>query len=675
MNRLADETSPYLLQHKDNPVDWRPWGPEALETARQKQKPILLSVGYAACHWCHVMAHESFENPDIAAVMNRLFVNIKVDREERPDIDAIYMNALHALGEQGGWPLTMFLTPDGEPFWGGTYFPPEPRYGRPGFPQVLEEIARLYTQEPEKIHANRSALKQHLSRRDPTAGDPPLDLGLKVADQLLTVMDMAKGGLKGAPKFPQTGLLDVLWRAHIATGTKEHRAAVTTALTHMCEGGIYDHLGGGFARYSVDADWLVPHFEKMLYDNALLIDRLTEAWTETRDPLYATRVGETIDWIAREMTTSEGAFAASLDADSEGEEGRFYVWTADEIDAELTINGPWFREQYDVRQEGNWEGKSILNRLHRVARPPSPEDEQKLAPLRARLLEVRDRRVRPGLDDKVLLDWNGLAIAAIAYAALVFNRPDWLAMSQRAYRFVTESMIREGRTFHAYRAGRLQHRAMADGLANMIAASLALFEATTDWAYVDQAQRFVTELDAHYWDPDQGGYFYTADDAEALIVRRRTAGDDATPAANGTLPGLMVKLYALTGDDHYRARADALINAFAGAVIQNAFPHGAWLASFDTAVNLTQIVLIGEPGDPARAALKETALGLSLPTRLFLDLDAGADLPDGHPARGKTMVEGKATAYICTGPVCSPPVTDARDLRAALEAARRAPAD
>lgn len=673
MNQLSAETSPYLLQHKDNPVHWLPWGPDALSRAKAENKPILLSVGYAACHWCHVMAHESFENQATADIMNRLYINIKVDREERPDIDTIYMSALHALGEQGGWPLTMFLTPDGEPFWGGTYFPPEPKFGRPGFPQVLEEIARLYTQEPEKIHGNRDALKNALSQVEDTSGQPPLDMVLGVANQLLGVMDMEKGGLKGAPKFPQTALLDVLWRAHIATDNQDLGNAVTTALTNMCEGGIYDHLGGGFARYSVDADWLVPHFEKMLYDNALLIGRLTEVWQETKNPLYAARIEETVGWISREMTTDEGAFAASIDADSEGVEGKFYVWTASEIDAELGSDAPWFKEQYDVRPDGNWEGNTILNRLSLVGQVLSDEEDIKLRNLRQKLFTKRTSRVAPSLDDKVLLDWNGLAIAAIANASLVFKRDDWCALSQTAYRFVTESMKRDGRMHHAYRAGRLQHRAMSDGLANMAAAALALFEATMDWTYVDDAQGFIAELDAHYWDDENGGYFYAADDAEALLVRTRTAADDATPAANGTLPGLLVRLYALTGDEHYRDRADQLILAFGGAVTKNAFPHGSWLASLDTAVNLTQIVIIGEKADAARDALKETVLDLSLPTGLLLVLEPGANLPDGHPATGKTMIDGKATAYVCTGPVCSAPVTDAGDLRAALEASRLAP--
>ena len=673
MNALSQETSPYLLQHKDNPVDWHPWGQQALDLAKKQNKPILLSVGYAACHWCHVMAHESFEDPKIAGVMNNHFVNIKVDREERPDIDTIYMSALHALGEQGGWPLTMFLTPDGDPFWGGTYFPPEPKYGRPGFVQILEEIARLYTQEPEKIHGNKEALKKALATSTETKGQPPLNLPAKIAEQLLPMMDMEKGGLKGAPKFPQTALLDVLWRNHISTNKISFSSAVTTALTHMCEGGIYDHLAGGISRYSVDADWLAPHFEKMLYDNALLISLLTEVWSENKKDLYAARIAETIEWLTSEMLTPEGAFAASLDADSEGEEGKFYVWTAAEIDDVLGEHGPWFRDQYDAQPVGNWEGKSILNRLQKIGTTIIPSEKKKLFALKATLLRHRETRVRPALDDKVLLDWNGLAIDALAKAAMILSRPGWLTLSQNAYRFVSESMKKDSRTFHSFRAGRLQHRAMSDGLANITAAALSLFEATQDWRYVDDAQSFAAELDAHYWDEEFGGYFFTADDAEALITRTRTASDDATPAANGTLPALFVKLYALTGDEHYRTRADQLIEAFAGAVMKNGFPHGAWLASFDTAVNLTQIVIIGDPADAARETLKHTALSLSLPTRLLIVLDQDTVLPDGHPAKDKTMINGRPTAYVCTGPVCSVPVTSPDDLIIALRASRLAP--
>jgi len=676
MNSLADETSPYLLQHKDNPVDWYPWGPDALARASAENKPILLSVGYAACHWCHVMAHESFENPDIAALMNRLFINIKVDREERPDIDTIYMSALHALGQQGGWPLTMFLTPQGEPFWGGTYFPSTPKFGQPAFPDILQEISRLYTQEPEKIHANRTALTAHLQKPVNAAGSPPHDLTCQVASRLETIMDKERGGVRGAPKFPQTGILETLWHGAIATDAEALLETVTTTLTQMSEGGIYDHLGGGYARYAVDADWLVPHFEKMLYDNALLLDRLREAWVETRTPLFKIRIEETINWIAREMRTTEGAFAASLDADSEGVEGKFYIWSKAETDTLLGADADWFCHHYDITPQGNFEGHNILNRTALIGHTLTDETEDRLQTCRAKLLAARAHRIRPGWDDKALLDWNGLTIAALARSALTFARPDWLDLATTAYRFILQSMRANGRTYHTYRAGKRQHRAMSDGLANMIDASLALFEITQNWAYVDDAQAFATELDAHYWDDQSGGYYFTADDAEALITRTRTANDDATPAANGTLPALLVKLYALTGDPHYRDRADALIKSFAGAVMENPFPHGRWLASFDTAQNLTQIVLVGDPASADLQRLREIVLSLSLPTRLIIihDPKEPGSLPDNHPAFGKTMIDGAATAYICTGPVCSAPVTDPELLLAGLKAARRAPA-
>ena len=429
-NRLARETSPYLLQHKDNPVHWRAWGPEALAEAKQTGKPILLSVGYAACHWCHVMAHESFEDAAIAGVMNELFVNIKVDREERPDIDAIYMRALHALGEQGGWPLTMFLDSDARPFWGGTYFPPTPRYGRPGFSQVLREVARVYREEAEKVAHNTGLLVDTLKERaaashtgTPEIGDPLL---ADLTRRMVSAVDPRYGGLSGAPKFPQWNFFWLLWRGAIRYGHEAARHAVDNTLTHICQGGIYDHLGGGFARYSVDDRWLVPHFEKMLYDNALLVDLMCEAYRETGKELYARRIDETIGWLLREMVAEGGGFAASLDADSEGEEGKFYVWTLREIEEVLgEADARVFAEAYDVSEAGNWEGHTILNRLKNpVLRAPT--DEKALAHMRLKLLAHRAKRIRPGWDDKVLADWNGLMIAALAHAARLFDRPEWL---------------------------------------------------------------------------------------------------------------------------------------------------------------------------------------------------------------------------------------------------------
>src|SRR5437763_1960419 len=445
-NRLGEETSPYLLQHKDNPVQWQAWGPDALAAAKAEDKPILLSIGYAACHWCHVMAHESFEKPAIAAQMNERFINVKVDREERPDLDAIYQNALALMGEQGGWPLTMFLTPEGEPFWGGTY----------------------------------------------------------------------------------------------------------------------DHLGGGFARYSTDARWLAPHFEKMLYDNAELTSLLTLVWQETRDPLYAQRVAETIGWLEREMTHPEGGFYSSLDADSEGEEGKFYVWSEAEIDAVLGERAPLFKCLYDVTAEGNWEGHNILNRLNQ----PELADENteaELAQCRALLLQARAPRIRPGLDDKILADWNGLMIAALVEAGLAFDHAGWIALATRAFAFIRGKMTGEdGRLRHSWREGRARHPASVDDYANLSRAALAVHEATSDPVYLDQAKAWVAVLDRHYWDNAGGGYFFAADDTTDLIARAKTASDAAVPAGNGTMAGVLARLALLTGDDAYRRRAAAILGAFSG---------------------------------------------------------------------------------------------------------------
>jgi hypothetical protein len=669
-NFLDQETSPYLLQHKDNPVHWRPWGETALAEARASNKPILLSVGYAACHWCHVMAHESFEDEAVAEVMNRLFVPIKVDREERPDIDTIYMNALHMLGEQGGWPLTMFLTPNGEPFWGGTYFPKEAKYGRPGFIPLMEEVSRLFHDEPDKIEQNRAALIKGLAAQAAHAhpGDPVPEMLDSVADKLLTLMDPVHGGIKGAPKFPQTPLLTFLWRAHLRTGRDDLRVAATKALDHICEGGIYDHLGGGFARYAVDERWLAPHFEKMLYDNAQLLRLLASAWAETQKPLYARRARETVAWLFREMTVEGGGFAASLDADSEGEEGRFYVWSEAEIDTVLGPDALLFKSVYDVSANGNWEHTNILNRLSRADEPFTETEEKSFEALRHKLFSAREPRIRPGFDDKVLSDWNGLMIASLAEAGATFDEPSWIEAAARAYAFVRENMIVDGRLHHAWRENKLQHRAMSDDLANMLDAALALAEAMDDKSYIADAESYAAELDAHYWDADLGGYFFTADDAAALIVRTRSVADNATPAANGTMPGLLTKLALLTGEHKYLARADEVIRAFAGELTHNIFPLGSYLASFETRLWPIQIVLIGN-ADETRE-LRRVALGMALPARALTRIEDGATLPENHPARGKRKQSNKPTAYVCVGEVCSLPITSPLDLASALSRAR-----
>src|SRR5262245_20895014 len=467
-NRLARETSPYLLQHKHNPVDWWPWGTEALAEAKRANKPILLSVGYAACHWCHVMAHESFEDAGTAQVMNDLFVNIKVDREERPDVDQIYMAALHHLGEHGGWPLTMFLTPDGEPFWGGTYFPKTSRYGKPAFVDLLREVERVFREDPKSVEQNRSALMARLAERARPAGRTvigPAELD-RAASQIAGMIDPVHGGMRGAPKFPQPAMLELLWRAGQRAQDRRYFGAVELSLARMCEGGIYDHLGGGFSRYSVDDRWLTPHFEKMLYDNAQLLELLALAWQRSGNELFRTRARETVAWLAREMTTHEGAFCASLDADSEGEEGKFYVWALAEIEEVLgKDDAGFFASHYDVTSQGNFEGHNILNRLKHVAR--SAEDEERLAALRAKLLSRRERRVRPGLDDKVLADWNGLMIAALVHAGLLLEEPSWREMAARAFLCVDGKMAHGDRLGHSWRDGKLIFPGLASDHAAM----------------------------------------------------------------------------------------------------------------------------------------------------------------------------------------------------------------
>ena len=660
-NLLRYETSPYLLQHADNPVHWRPWGKDALAEAAAADKPILLSIGYAACHWCHVMAHESFEDPDTAALMNALFVNIKVDREERPDIDQLYMSALHGLGEQGGWPLTMFLAPDGAPFWGGTYFPPTPRWGRPSFRQVLQGVAAAWRARDAMVTQNTGALRRMLERQSAIeAGELPTPAHLDaVAAALLRITDPEQGGIGGAPKFPNPPIFRFLWQNAFRTGRTAGQEALHLLLARMSQGGIYDHLGGGYARYATDAIWLVPHFEKMLYDNAQILELLALAQAQRPDPLYAARAAETVGWMIRDMTATEvdgrAAFAASEDADSEGEEGRFYVWTEAEIDALLGADAPSFKRAYDVTAEGNWEGHTILRR---VAPPGSAAEEACLARCRDTLFAARARRVRPGRDDKVLADWNGLAIAALVRAAVVFDRPDWLARAERAQDFILANMTApDGRARHAWRLGRIAASGLLDDQAAMARASLALHEATGAARHLEQAIRFAEA--ARAWFADGHGGFYTsaADAADVPLARPRGAQDNVTPAGNGLLAEVFARLFHLTGETVWRERAEALLRAFMGNPDQLA-QMPTLLAAADLLEEGTTVVVAGEAESLLRAALRAPD-----PATVVLRVPATATLPATHPAYGKG---GGAAAYVCRGGVCSLPVADAAALAGML---------
>ncbi len=665
-NRLAGETSPYLLQHQHNPVAWWPWGPEALAEAQRSNRPILLSVGYAACHWCHVMAHESFEDDATAAVMNELFVSIKVDREERPDIDQIYMNALHHLGEQGGWPLTMFLAPDGSPFWGGTYFPKTSQYGRPAFTDVLREVARIFHDEPAKIAQNRDALVAQLARRAHAAN--PANLGVSELDEaaasIARATDPVNGGLRGAPKFPQCSMLEFLWRAGARTNDPRFFATTALALTRMSQGGIYDHLGGGYARYSVDERWLVPHFEKMLYDNAQILDLLALDFARSGNPLYLQRAIETIGWLNREMVTAEGGFASSLDADSEGEEGKYYVWSLDEVQRVLGAadaapyaaadSAAFFAAQYDISAAGNFEGHNILNRLNGL--PDIPPESERLAMLRSMLHQARSRRVRPGLDDKVLADWNGLMIAALAHGAMAFGIPGWLGTARTAFDFVATSMSRGDRLGHSWRAGKLLLPGLASDYAAMGRAALALYEATGEPRFLDHALRWQHSLDTHYADDAHGGYYLTADDAEGLIIRPHSSIDDAIPNHTGLIAQNLVRLTVLTGDAHWRSQTDALFAALLPRAAENVFGHLSLLNALDLHLTGHEIVVVGE-GAPADALLA-TARQLPHATCIVLHAPRAEALASTHPARAKLAAMKGAAAFVCRGQSCSLPVTE-----------------
>ena len=682
-NRLANATSPYLLQHATNPVDWRQWGPDALGEAKAAGKPILLSVGYAACHWCHVMAHESFEDDATAAVMNELFVNIKVDREERPDIDHIYMSALHALGQQGGWPLTMFLTPDAEPFWGGTYFPKTARYGHPAFGDVLRSVARVFHSEPDKVRQNANALRQALTSQGTPASAQNYSRAFldDFAGRAAGIIDQTHGGIRGAPKFPNPSILELLWRASLRTGNTQIGALVMLTIDRMSGGGIYDHLGGGYSRYSTDERWLVPHFEKMLYDNAQILDLLTAAYAETGRQLFCQRACESVAWLEHEMTTQDGAFCASLDADSEGIEGKFYVWHADEIARLLgDANAEFFARFYDVTPAGNWHHEqtgdhvTILNRLN--APEASEEDEQRLTALRAMLFAAREKRPRPGLDDKVLADWNGLMIAALARAALILDRPEWLNRAARAYAFIRGTMRDPSgatgeKLAHSWRNGAMIVPGFALDHAAMARAALALHEVRSQLAAEHQAIDFLGDaikwtetIEGDYRDAESGLISINSRAAKDVLTRLAPTADDAIPNAHSVHLDNLVRLASHTGNGGWLNRADGLFEALRGAVFKNPLAHCGVLNAFDLRENGVEIVVAG----PNSAPLLEAALMTSHLNRTVFDARQ-ATLPDTHVAAVQSAAANRAMALICTRTHCLPPVFTPDEIRARMKEA------
>jgi uncharacterized protein len=664
-NNLANESSPYLRQHKDNPVHWQAWGDEAFALAKKTGKPIILSIGYAACHWCHVMAHESFEDAETAEIMNDLYVNIKVDREERPDVDSIYMTSLAMMGQQGGWPLTMFLTPDGKPYWGGTYFPPTSRYGHPGFSDVLRAVSSLYHDQRDKVDSNIEAVLDGLANQAnlTDVSGPSIQSIQEInaaAEQSLSMVDFQNGGMTGAPKFPQPSFQEMLWRAYLRTDNENFLNAVTTSLTHMCQGGIYDHLGGGFARYSTDALWLAPHFEKMLYDNAQLIHLMTLVWQKTQSPLLEQRIRESIDWSLRELKMPEGGFAGTLDADSpdadgHSKEGAFYVWSEAEIDEALGDDSALFKEYYDVSDHGNWEQTNILNRL-RTLDLVDRETEKKLKASRETLLQARAKKVRPGLDDKILADWNGLMIAALSLAGSVFNKASWITAAKDAFACVLKNMTTGPRLKHSYCTGEAKAADMLDDYAGMIKGALFLFDATGNQKYLYQAIQWAETVETNFWDTEGAGYFLAPHDASDLIARTRTAFDNATPSGNGVMAENLARLFYLTGDSNYRDKAEQLIAAFTAKTPDQGANMPSLLGGFEILATGLQVIVIAE-GSGGEDLVK-TARALGDPNLVLTQLSPHTDLAANHPAAGKTQIESKPTAYVCRGQTCGLPQTD-----------------
>ncbi|WP_447973340.1 thioredoxin domain-containing protein [Nitrospira sp. Kam-Ns4a] len=669
-NRLVQEASPYLRQHAHNPVDWYPWGAEALARAKAEDKPILLSIGYSACHWCHVMAHECFENPDIAQLMNERFVNVKVDREERPDLDDLYQKAVQVFtGRSGGWPLTVFLTPDQEPFYGGTYFPPVPRYNLPAFPQVLQSVAEAYHGRSADIQTNIERVRAGLRRVSvPQPSGEPLSAALLdgAVRELGFFYDPVHGGFGDGPKFPTAAPLNLLLRHHNRTKDGDALDLVTHTLRKMAAGGLYDHLGGGFHRYTVDARWLVPHFEKMLYDNAQLIRLYLDGWRLTGDDRFRQVVEETIAYLSREMTAPGGAFYAAQDADSEGEEGKYFLWTPAEVKAVLgTELGELFCRVYDVTETGNFEGKSILNRLGHASLPPEEmeEIERLLTPAKHKLLEVRERRVKPGLDDKILTGWNALAISALLDAYQALAEPAYLAKAERALAFLLDRGYRDGRLSRMVTEGRSRLNAYLDDYACLAAALVDAFEATAELAHLERAIELVELMLDRFWDPEGDGFFFTGSDHEALLQRMKPGTDSAVPSGNAVAALALLRLSAYTGEPRYRDRAERTLRLFRAQMDQNAYGSAAMLCAADLHLRGPQdIVLVGRRTDPALQEMRAVVGRRYLPNKTLVLVEDGAAGEAARfvpaAAKGKRAVDGRPTAYVCQQFTCSRPVTD-----------------
>jgi uncharacterized protein YyaL (SSP411 family) len=685
-NRLAHETSPYLLQHKDNPVDWYPWGKEAIEKARREQKPIFLSIGYSACHWCHVMEHESFESEAIARVLNENFVCIKVDREERPDLDQIYMNAVQMLTGHGGWPMSVFLTPELKPFYGGTYWPPSSSRGMPGFDQILAAVIDAWKNRREHALTAAEQLTAELKNVGQTAGGAAGELTAALIDaavgQLRRSFDGVYGGFGQAPKFPHPMDLQLLVRVAHRSGQQGPLDMVRLTLDRMAAGGIYDHLGGGFARYSVDARWLVPHFEKMLYDNALLVGAYLDAYLVTHDENYARVVRETLDYVLRDMTDPAGGFYSTEDADSEGHEGLFYTWTPDEIEAVLgEKRGTTFGRVYDVTDEGNFEGRNILNLPKTLAQCAAilgqePDDlAAELAESRRKLFDAREKRVRPGRDDKVILAWNGLMIDAMARAGAALDEPKYVQAAATASKFILTKMRREDkRLLHTWRAGKAKLDAYLDDYASLANALVSVYEATGNEHWIDEAVHLVDIILHLFADPAGGGFFYTAADHEQLITRTKELTDSSVPSGNALAANALLRLGQLLGRGDFLDAAENVMAAATPIMRQASTAAGQMLIALDRYLGPShELVLVG---DQSRDATQQAAAAVwqrYLPRCVVAVRDTNAQTKVAKSARldelfaGKESKDGQPVLYACQDFACQEPAVGLEAIRAKLE--------
>jgi len=674
-NRLALETSPYLRQHAENPVDWYPWGPQALDRARAEDKPILLSIGYSACHWCHVMAHESFEDAEIAALMNREFVNVKVDREERPDLDQIYQAAHQMLAQgAGGWPLTMFLSPQGTPFLGGTYFPKTARYGRPGFAGLLENVARLWRERRTEIREQDAQVKLAFSSINPAPDSTPPLLSAQPLQGALNLLregfDECFGGFGGAPKFPHPTDLELCLRAYATHGDRGALEMAELTLARMCEGGIYDQLGGGFCRYSVDAEWMIPHFEKMLYDNALLLAPLTQAWLATANPLFERCVRETAGWLMREMQSPEGGYYSSLDADSEHEEGKFYVWSLEEVQSVLERE-EWriAASMWGLDQGANFEGRHwhlrVVRTLEDSARASGLDVAEAailLARAREKLLARRETRVRPSRDEKVLVSWNALAIRGMALAGRVFGHGEWIDSARRALAHIRLHMWRDGRLLATYKDGRAHLTAYLDDYAFLSAALLELLQCEFAQEKLEFAVELADVLLEKFYDPHAGGFYFTASDHETLIHRPKPGHDSALPSGNGMAAFALNRLAALTGDARYAEAARRTVELFFPAMQRQPAGFALLLQALDEVLVPPCTLVLRGKGDAVNAWAKEIAREY-LPRTLVLAIADGA--PGLPAALDKPRRAAAATGWLCRGPVCLEPIDDLNALKKA----------